>query len=68
MENYKKQDMEAIIAYMKGKEVVEVEDIIENAGAEPLRVFPILFELEQAGKIEVLENESLGSSKVVRLV
>lgn len=68
MENYKKQDMEAIIAYMKGKEAVEVEDIIENAGAEPLRVYSILFELEQAGKIEVLETESFGSSKVVRLV
>lgn len=68
MENYKKQDREAIIAYMTGKKAVDVQDIIEHAGAEPLRVFPILFELEQAGKIEVLETESFGSSKVVRLV
>lgn len=68
MTDFKKQDIEAIFAYLKGKDAVEVEDIIEHAGAEPLRVFPILFELEQAGKIEVLENESLGSSKVVRLV
>ena len=43
-----------------------MEDIIQNAGADKLRVYPALFELEQAGYIEVVEREELGVPLAVR--
>ena len=46
---------------------VSVQDIIFHSGAEKLRVYSILFELEQEGRIEVLEREELGAPRVVCL-
>lgn len=66
--DYKARDMEAIIAYMKGKECVKVQDIIDCAGVETLRVYPILFEMEQEGKIEVLKREKMGAAEEVFLI
>ena len=47
--NYKLIDTQRIIDYIisfpKG---VSVEEIIQNSGAEKLRVYPALFELEQS--------------------
>lgn len=67
MENYKANDKEAIIAYMSGKENVKVEDIIKEAGAEELRVYPIIAELHAEGKLEIVEYGKMGAAEVVKL-
>ena len=65
--NYKLIDtqriIDHIISFPKG---VSVEEIIQNSGAEKLRVYPALFELEQSGFLEVLEREELGAPLIVR--
>ena len=65
--NYKIIDTHRVIDYIisfpKG---VSVEEIIQNSGAEKLRVYPALFELEQSGFLEVLEREELGAPLIVR--
>ena len=65
--NYKLIDTQRIIeqitSFPKG---VSVEKIIQNSGAEKLRVYPALFELEQSGFLEVLEREELGAPLIVR--
>ncbi len=64
--NYKLLDTQKIISYIQsGADVVTVEDIIQNSGADKLRVYPALFELEQEGIIDVLEREELGAPTVV---
>ncbi len=65
--NYKLLDTRRIINYI-GSETFEVsvEDIIKYSGAEKLRVYPALFELEQSGFLEVLEREELGAPLMVR--
>ena len=65
--DYKERDTVAIMNYLQGKKAVNVADIIAESGAEKLRVYTILFELEQANLIIVLEQESLGAPKVVRI-
>lgn len=65
--NYKVMDKEAIVAYLKGKECVKVEDILAESGAERLRIYPLLFELELEGKLVVLDREVLGSPVSVKL-
>ena len=67
IENFKQKDIEAIVAYLKGKDAVEVADIIANAGANPMRVYPIIAELHTRGKLEIVETEQLGAPKTVRL-
>lgn len=64
--NYKLLDNQKIINYIQffPKET-NVEDIIRNSGADKLRVYPALFELEQSGFIEVLEREEFGAPMVV---
>ena len=47
---------------------VLVDDIIAHSGADKLRVYPALFELEQAGWLEVTEREELGAAKKVRIM
>ena len=47
--------------------VGRLEDIIAHSGAEKLRVYPALFELEQEGWLTVTEREELGSAKRVKL-
>lgn len=66
--NNKEKDMAAIVNYLQGRGVVEVEEILEQSGAERLRVYPILFELEQEGLIEVVEREAPGGTKKVTYV
>lgn len=66
--NYKVLDTQKIIDYIRSSsDKVPVEDIIRNSGAEKLRVYPALFELEQSGQIEVLEREELGVPSMVRI-
>lgn len=65
--NYKERDRKLIMDYMaaRGGEV-DVERIINESGAEKLRVYPILFEEEQAGNIVVTERCKLGAASRVK--
>lgn len=67
--NYKEQDRERIINYIKqhgGR--CAVADIMQHSGAEKLRVHTILFEECMAGRMEAVEEGPFGSPRVVRLV
>ena len=58
--NYKEIDTQRIIDYIGTfANGVSVDDIILHSGADKLRVYPALFELEQSGWLEVLEREEL---------
>lgn len=60
--DYKQQDIKAVKAYLeKFPEGVDVDDIIENSGANRLRVYPILIEMFFDQKLEVLKESELGS-------
>lgn len=64
--NYKIIDTQRIIDYISSSSIeVSVEDIILHSGADKLRVYPALFELEQSGWLEVVEREELGAPSVV---
>ncbi len=66
--DYKVLDTQRIRAYIDAAsdEVTTVDDIIQDSGADKLRVYPALFELEQDGYIEVVEREELGAPLAVR--
>lgn len=65
--NYKLLDTQRIADYISSfADKVRVEDILLNSGADKLRVYPALFELEQSGFLEVVEREELGAPSVVR--
>ena len=52
--NYKLIDTQRIIDYITSfPKGISVESIIQNSGADKLRVYPALFELEQSGWLEV---------------
>ncbi len=64
--NYKLRDRERIMEYISAQGgAVEVEDLLLHSGAERLRVYPILFELEQEGWLLVTEREGMGSPKLI---
>lgn len=66
--NYKIIDNQKIIDYIDSfADAISVEDILQNSGADKLRVYPALFELEQSGFLEVVEREELGAPAVVRV-
>lgn len=66
-ENYKLLDTQRITDYISSfADKVRVEDILLNSGADKLRVYPALFELEQSDFLEVVEREELGAPAVVR--
>ena len=65
--NYKLIDVEKIKLYILSyPEGVSVDNIIAHSGADKLRVYPALFELEQSGWLEVMEREELGAPLAVR--
>ena len=67
-ENYKYLDTLRILRYLQQhKEGATVDAILQYSGADKLRVYPALFELEQEGRLEVLEREELGAPTKVRL-
>ena len=66
--NYKELDRQAILDYLSNKKNTLVSDIIEHSGASKLRVYPILFELEQEHKLVVTEVERMGAAKAVMLL
>lgn len=66
--DYKHLDTQRILRYLRQHpEGTSVENIILHSGADKLRVYPALFELEQAGRLEVQEREELGAASRVRL-
>ena len=65
--NYKEIDTQRIIDYIGTfANGVSVDDIILHSGADKLRVYPALFEVEQSGWLEVTEREELGAPMMVR--
>ena len=67
--NYKHFDTQRILRYLhQHKEGTTVDAILQYSGADKLRVYPALFELEQAGQLEVLEREELGAPRIVRWI
>lgn len=64
--DYKALDTQKIRDYIDALgTVVTVDDIIRNSGADKLRVYPALFELEHDGYIEVTEREELGAPAAI---
>lgn len=66
--NYKIIDTRKIIEYINSFSgaTIPVNDILQHSGADKLRVYPALFELEQSGWLEVVEREELGAPLIVR--
>ena len=65
--NYKSLDIQKIRCAVRScPEGLAVADLIVRSGAEPLRVYPILFELEQSGWLEVTERGEWGAPRWVR--
>ena len=68
-DSYKSQDRERILSFISSQGgSALVEAIIERSGAEPMRVYPLLFELRQEGLLAYEEEEEYGSPKRVRLM
>ena len=68
-DSYKKQDRERILSFISNQGgSALVEAIIERSGAEPMRVYPLLFELRQEGLLAYEEEEEYGSPKRVWLM
>ena len=69
-QNYKQQDRERILSFIssQGGGSALVEEVMERSGAEPMRVYPLLFELRQEGLLAHEEEEEYGSPKRVRLM
>ena len=70
--DYKRRDTFRILCYLHRHPFgTTVDDILLHSGADKLRVYPALFELEQEGRLEVLERElereELGAPTKVRL-
>ena len=66
--NYKQQDRYKILIYLQTHPISTVDTIIQESGAEPLRVYPILFELVQEKIIRVVEETGWGAPQEVELV
>lgn len=66
--NFKKQNREQILSYLESHPISTVEAIMKESGAEPLRVYPILFELTQEKKIQVVEETGWGAPEKVKLI
>lgn len=66
-ENFKEIDRKKIFDFMKGRAEVLVQDIMDNSGAEKLRVYNILFEEKMNGTIIVLRENEWGAPKIVAL-
>jgi len=65
--NYKIIDTQKIVDYIISfPNGISVVNIILYSGADKLRVYPALFELEQSGWLEVLKREELGAPLIVR--
>lgn len=63
----KQADMMLISRFIsRRRDNVPVNDIMQMSGAERLRVYPILFEMEQNGLINVVKRSVLGAPLMLR--
>lgn len=63
----KRDDMELISRFIHQRHGnVPVNDILQHSGADRFRVYPILFEMEQNGLIDVVKRSVLGDPLLVR--
>ena len=66
--NYKQLDLNRILLYLQSHPISTVEAIVQESGAEPLRVYPLLFELAQEKKIRIVEETTWGAPLKVELM
>lgn len=66
-ENFKEQDRKKILDFMRGRAEVMVHDIMKNSGADRMRVYTLLFEEEQRGRIRVVRAGKFGAPEIVTL-
>ncbi len=66
--NSKQLDLNRILLYMQGHPISTVNAIMQESEAEPLRVYPLLFELAQKKKIRILEENGWGAPLKVELL
>ena len=59
--NYKQLDRDRVLLYLKEHRVSTVDAIVEQSGAEPLRIYPLLFELAQEKLIHIVEENAWGA-------
>lgn len=64
----KDDDRKKVFDYIKGKAEVHVRDIEVFSGVEKMRLYPILFEMELEGVIEVIERDAWGAATIVAIV
>ena len=65
--NYKQLDLNRILLYLQKHPISTVDAIMQESGAEPLRVYPRLFELAQERKIRIVEETAWGAPLKVEL-
>lgn len=66
--NYKERDRKAILNYLASQQGdVYVDKVISESGANQLRVYAILYELEMEGVIKVVRSNDLGTPEIVKL-
>ena len=66
--DYKQLALNRILLYLQSHPISTVETIVQESGAEPLRVYPLLFELAQEKKIRILEENGWGAPLKVELM
>lgn len=66
--NYKELDRQAILDYLAGKGEVEVSKVMAESGASKLRVYVLIFELRDEGKVEITRSNDWGSPMAVKLI
>ena len=64
----KQQDLIHILFYLKSHPISTVDAIVNESGAEPLRVYSLLFELAQAKKIRITQETGWGAPLEVQLM
>lgn len=65
--NYKEQDRQAILDYLAGKGEVEMTKVMAESGANKLRVYVLVFELQDEGKLEITRSNEWGTPMAVKL-
>ena len=65
--NYKQLDRNRVLLYLKEHRLSTVDAIVEQSGAEPLRIYPLLFELAQEKVIRIVEASAWGAPLKVEL-
>ena len=59
--NFKQLDRDRVLLYLKEHGVSTVDAIVEQSGTEPLRIYPLLFELAQEKIIRIVEENAWGA-------